>query len=891
MTVGRLFRLVSVCALSVFLAAACADGDGPGEEGGSGGDAGTGGTGGFGGTGGTGGAAGTGGTGGFGGTGGTGGAPECETSEDCDDYNACTHDVCDLVGDRCEYTPVADGTYCILDHPPNDGECLAGVCLSPGAICQITGCLDDGNDCTTASVCTAAGCTAPLPEPAGTLCIFGDGMELGVCDGAGTCVECLSASHCDQSSCGVFACISRTCVVSELAAASTFCDRYGVDDGLCDGAGLCIAGDGQLGVDDISLDANNRLQIAVSNPSNYQIVPEGEGDLRVFVDGRLVADIQLGTLADQTFREPRTTQTITLDRVRISGADRRIGVLLDSQNQLIQNREHRNTVSVTITPAVVQGPNFVLSDLDVSTDEAASLQVEVRNEGAVGSAALSVDLSININGTDLGTFTESLPGLQAEGGTVVLTPSPAVSIVARSEVSVSLATPSVLDEIDTTDNSRFEILPLSDYLAGYPELFANPRIRSRLNWENAAGIVNFIDWTAERTDELTDAIMDLERRAPASPPLPDVSGNPNPYVLDEVSAWSIYARQIAVSLWVEKNGLVEWSLLDVTDDELALILDGRSWFERNAANGYYSLAGPVGYVTPWNPHASYDFLANFGLVKEDHLSTIYALTNWMTIHLRHNNTADGDFNELYGFAGLPLLDRMSYPFVGKDHIAHGCAGGTGFFAALLRAINIPVEAARSELFNCPPGAALHYRPSFPSVDLSTPHADNVYHPYFGGGVSGQLHVSELFFTSAEMDTLFLNPVVDCLSLTCNTVGGQASHNFHVFERQECADQHCYTLISEYIMFGLEYVREIVLGDEFELVLPPFTEAEKDAILANIEGYLRLLGDGDLEKGKALFWLRGAHPNSSESLAVGALLESQLPVSNPQLDICGDELLF
>jgi hypothetical protein len=526
----------------------------------------------------------------------------------------------------------------------------------------------------------------------------------------------------------------------------------------------------------------------------------------------------------------------------------------------------------------------------VNDDGTAALQVEVRNEGTADSAALSIDLWITVDGTDLGKFTEIIPGLQAGGGAVVLTPSPPVPIAARNEVTVSLTTPSPLDEIDTVDNSRFEILPVGDYLVGYPELFVNPRIRNRLNWENVAGAVNFDDWTGEQSADLIDAIMDLERGAPASPPLPDVSGNPTPYVLDETSAWSVYVRQIAVSLWVEKNGLVDWSLLELTDDELALILDGRKWFLRSEADGHYGSAPPVGYVTPWNPHASYEFLANFAYIKGDSLSTIYALTEWMTIHLRHHTVADGDFLELYGFAGLPLLDRMSYPLEGVDHVAYGCGGGTGFFVALLRTINIPVEAARAELFGCPPGVLGHYRPSFPSVDLSTPHADNVYHPYFGGGISGQLPVSKLFFTSAEMDAFFVNPDVDCIGFTCNTIGEQASQNFKIFEIQECADQNCTALVSDYIRFGSDYVRDVVLRDEFELVSPPFSEADKDAIIASIEGYLNLLGDGDLEMGKAMFWLRGAHPNSSESAVISVVPEpdDELGASNPELDICRPE---
>lgn len=71
------------------------------------------------------------------------------------------------------------------------------------------------------------------------------------------------------------------------------------------------------------------------------------------------------------------------------------------------------------------------------------------------------------------------------------------------------------------------------------------------------------------------------------------------------------------------------------------------------------------------------------------------------------------------------------------------------------------------------------------------------------------------------------------------------------------------------------------------MFPAFTEAEKDIILDGIQAYLRLLGDGDLQTGIAMFWLRGAHPNVlGESLYVVPEPVGPFLLPNTGSHICG-----
>jgi hypothetical protein len=298
-------------------------------------------------------------------------------------------------------------------------------------------------------------------------------------------------------------------------------------------------------------------------------------------------------------------------------------------------------------------------------------------------------------------------------------------------------------------------------------------------------------------------------------------------------------------------------------EQLAFILDGRNWFGIGPEPpDAYNIGLGVGAALPWNPSAAYEFLDNLDLIKSDPLSTLEAVIEWGTVYTRHFGSGDAPaWVGTSSTSGVQPVSSISYPLEGFDHIVNGCQGGAAFYVSILRIINIPAKTEWTPL-----SKGSHMRPSFPSVDLSMPHADNVFHPYFGNGRAAFGLVSDIFYTGAEMDTLFLNPMVDCNGSDCNTVGEQASHNAWTSERLRCADTLCDKLMSDYISFGPDHVRNVTLAipggitPASDFAFPLFTTAEQDAIIADIEAYLTLLGSGDIELGKTEYDLRGAHPD-------------------------------
>jgi len=109
--------------------------------------------------------------------------PACAIDDDCDDLNVCTINTCD--GVACAFAsntgaPCAEG-----DDPgtcQEDGTCFVDRCVD--VLCE------DSNQCTDDGTCNPATglCEGAGSSPAGTTCDQNDGL---VCDGAGSCVECV----------------------------------------------------------------------------------------------------------------------------------------------------------------------------------------------------------------------------------------------------------------------------------------------------------------------------------------------------------------------------------------------------------------------------------------------------------------------------------------------------------------------------------------------------------------------------------------------------------------------------------------------------------------------------------------------------------------------------
>lgn len=105
----------------------------------------------------------------------------CESAADCDDWNPCTMDSCDLVTDQCEHIAAPDGTDC-----GDGGWCESGICVEPQCGGTLPPC-DDGNECTV-DACVDYECLFDADAAWGLACDDLDSCTTGdACDGSGAC--------------------------------------------------------------------------------------------------------------------------------------------------------------------------------------------------------------------------------------------------------------------------------------------------------------------------------------------------------------------------------------------------------------------------------------------------------------------------------------------------------------------------------------------------------------------------------------------------------------------------------------------------------------------------------------------------------------------------------
>lgn len=154
------------------------------------------------------------------------------------------------VANKCGFSNAASGTVVSTQVP---GDCMKSQCDGAGKVQAVVDNTDVPND---SKQCTGDVCTAGTPSnpplASGTACTQGGGL---VCNGAGTCVQCVTAATCPGTD---TACRTRTCNANmcgfAFAAAGTVTATQTTGDckeNQCDGAGNIVgaAANGDVPVD------------------------------------------------------------------------------------------------------------------------------------------------------------------------------------------------------------------------------------------------------------------------------------------------------------------------------------------------------------------------------------------------------------------------------------------------------------------------------------------------------------------------------------------------------------------------------------------------------------------------------------------------------------------
>jgi hypothetical protein len=205
----------------------------------------------------------------------------CTSASECGVTTFCQTFACE--GDQiCDPLDTAAGTALPLVEQTL-GDCRQGQCNGKGGVEIVADEADlppdDGNECT-AEICVSGSPQHP-PRPFNTACTVG-GV---VCDGAGSCVQCNSPSHCAGGTvCQIPTCGNHTCGLTNTpqdqpaaAAAQTVGDCRVV---VCDGQGgtLSATDSGDVPVDDNDCTLDLCTGTIPSNPPKPAGTPCGVAD-------------------------------------------------------------------------------------------------------------------------------------------------------------------------------------------------------------------------------------------------------------------------------------------------------------------------------------------------------------------------------------------------------------------------------------------------------------------------------------------------------------------------------------------------------------------------------------------------------------------------------------
>lgn len=771
------------------------------------------------------------------------------TPAQCELEVVCQAEICSAIG----FQP--EGALCDLGSGVGSGVCDgAGTCgLNP---CFDTAFCDDGDPCTAYTCDPLAGCI-DLVGVVGAACDSGGGPGSGLCDESALCQAnpCfgLPSDFCDDGNdcTDDGSCMPATgaCNAPTPSARGATCGIVATHDGRCDGAGSCLAHEGDLQPTGVQFDPGNYLTVTIKNRSD-KVLPEDRGDIAVFVDGQRVYESPLGDLPSDAYRQPGATQAIETG-VRLAGNDRRVAIAVDTNDEILEWNESHNTWTRTITPPSQTGPDFRVDRLVLA--ESDEVWIRIENAGT-GEGFGTLHFSIYVDGLAVADFDASV-GLLAEGGFFTVQPSPAVLVSQGARVRVEMTAPDPSTEIDTVPSVREETLPYA-LPTEYATLLADPKIAAAINWEDDLGVRSYDEWSFWEKAPLEQQLQRLEQGDPQATEIPPNDGVPSQ--LAAGYAFNLYVAHLAHSLWADVHDVVPWKLRDYTPEELAYLLDGREYFRyRTDTNNYdfktsIPLDGAEGLqlgTLSWNPRIAFEFLVNLDLIKGSHQETVFAVSNWMRSHLWHfTQAAHGTALEQYGYDGMPPLDKILYPLHDKRHVVSGCWGITALYMAMLRTTNIPVAPALTNLGRIdPPTDNNHSRPLFLTLDLSMPHADDALGSLTAPGMP--VPVDVMFWTSEEIETLTVSPSLDCDGPVCNTRGAQSSYNILRKRYGDVLALNGDFLLNKYANEGSQGIHDSLTDPGFALEL--FSIAERDQAVADIEAELTRIGDGDIEAGKSV----------------------------------------
>ncbi|MEK6864149.1 MAG: hypothetical protein AABX27_02570 [Nanoarchaeota archaeon] len=433
----------------------------------------------------------------------------------------------------------------------------------------------------------------------------------------------------------------------------------------------------------------------------------------------------------------------------------------------------------------------------------------------------------------------------------------------RSRINIPPgATPAYQIELSPADMARqeFESVDMAKYRrfqSSNRDIFAG---MAWVNSENPAG--RSIIFSQSTMQNLAYYIALLEAGQPfplASPP----SGFDVPWgehldstkkFYTENEALNMWLPHLAITLYVEVNHIVPWTITSYTDYQKSLLLDSRKFinYQYLPTGSAYSFAltwengGGLTGITDWNPFYSYDFLNDNSMIRETQADSIYELTQWMRENLYHESMSNAYANRLaYGYNGSYPVDKTLNPPSGQKHWTQGCTGTSSLYSAVLKTVNIPVS------INLTLGG--HRGPLFSTADLALMHGDDPYGLVNRRGLQ-EVPKEDIFVSIDEFYSMNHAEPESYDGTHIPTRADMAGYLSSKRKYQNAYDNMAYPLLNKRAQDFLVYEpANITIGTlrywwTDEQWRPIFEDDEIDAMLAAMDAEILGIGEGDYREG-------------------------------------------
>ena len=415
-----------------------------------------------------------------------------------------------------------------------------------------------------------------------------------------------------------------------------------------------------------------------------------------------------------------------------------------------------------------------------------------------------------------------------------------------------------------------------DWYTKYETLLNDPKIANAISWVVPDSSWTYSKWTVEQKDQLKHAIERIENGEPFPMEEPPKLIKDDTYISEE-DAWTIYLSRVAHALWLESNQIVNWSILDYTEEERKILLSAEYMFISHPkkiiytgiSRGFTFYSWVAGDVTDWNIDISYQFMKENGYIFDDPASCAYAFGGWLRLNIGHftGGSTPDNYEKIWGYRGPPPVDRILYPTKVRDGRVDsaGCWGTTGLFIAVMRSINIPAThnfvqfwvAGRTDQ------GGFHSALQLPTLGIGLIHSDDFNYQ----GVIETVPTEKIFASLDWLEEYIYEPVVlDQSDTYQNRPQDQAAYNklrrsngllieyldnrLLSIRAQDASQNTKPTALIKSLTVNSGYY-----GNEgtyyYEYAKPNYTEDELQQIIERIDNELIRIGNGDWCKGASI----------------------------------------